>query len=119
MELAASAWSLLGVAGGGLALVFIVALAAGILALTLFYLGSAVVVLERFARVARRGGSIVVCGLVTSGLGGAILLEWTRSERGPVAWIDQVQWWLGTSAQLGAGVAIAMAAAANAPLTGS
>ena len=36
MELGASAWSLLGAAGGGLALVFIVALAAGILALTLF-----------------------------------------------------------------------------------
>ena len=112
MEFGASAWSLLGAAGGGVAVVFIVALAAGILALTLFYLGSAVVVLERFARVARRRGSIAVCGLVTSGLGGAVLLEWTRSERGPVPWLDQVQWWLGTSAQVGVGVAIAMALAA-------
>ena len=112
MEFGASAWSFLGAAGGGLALVFIVALAAGILALTLFYLGSAVVVLERFARVARRGWSIAVCGLVMSGLGGAVLLEWTRSERGPASWMDQVQWWLGASIQVGVGVAIAMAVAA-------
>jgi len=40
-------------AGGSLAVAFIVTLAAGILAMTLVYLGSALLVLDRFARVSR------------------------------------------------------------------
>ncbi len=40
-------------AGGSLAVAFIVTLAAGIVAMTLVYLGSALLVLDRFARVAR------------------------------------------------------------------
>ena len=39
--------------GGGLAVAFIITLAAGIVAMTLVYLGSALLVLDRFARVAR------------------------------------------------------------------
>jgi len=39
--------------GGSLAVAFIIGLAAGILAMTLVYLGSALLVLDRFARVAR------------------------------------------------------------------
>ncbi len=39
-------------AGGSLAVVFIISLAAGIVAMTLVYLGSALLVLDRFARVA-------------------------------------------------------------------
>ena len=50
----------LGSAGGVLALVFIVGLAVGIVTLTLFYLGSAILVLERFARVQHRKGSVFV-----------------------------------------------------------
>jgi len=40
-------------AGGSLAIAFIILLAAGIIAMTLVYLGSALLVLDRFARVAR------------------------------------------------------------------
>ena len=40
-------------AGGSLAVAFIIALAAGIIAMTLVYLGSALLVLDRFARVAK------------------------------------------------------------------
>jgi lipoprotein-releasing system permease protein len=46
-------WELLTAAGGTLALTLIVALALGICALALLFVGSAVVALERFARVAR------------------------------------------------------------------
>ncbi len=42
----------LNAAGGGVAVAFIILLAAGILAMTLVYLGSALLVLDRFARVA-------------------------------------------------------------------
>ena len=44
---------LLNAAGGGLAVVFIILLAAGILAMTLVYVGSALLVLDRFARVSK------------------------------------------------------------------
>ena len=47
-------WSVLTAAGGTLALGLIVTLAVGINALTLLFLGSAVVTLERFARATRR-----------------------------------------------------------------
>ena len=40
-------------AGGSLAVAFIISLAAGIVAMTLVYLGSALLVLDRFARVTR------------------------------------------------------------------
>ena len=43
----------LATAGGGIAVAFIVALALGIVAMTLLYVGSALLVLDRFARVAR------------------------------------------------------------------
>jgi len=45
--------SSLDAAGGSLAVAFIIALAAGIIAMTLVYLGSALLVLDRFARVTR------------------------------------------------------------------
>lgn len=53
-------------AGGSLAVGFIVALAAGIVAMTLVYLGSALLVLDRFARVARgwRGPLLAASGVV-------------------------------------------------------
>jgi len=51
---------LLSAAGGTFALSFLVALVLGICVLTLLFLGSAVVVLERFARSARRPGSVAL-----------------------------------------------------------
>ncbi|MBJ21704.1 MAG: hypothetical protein CL933_20035 [Deltaproteobacteria bacterium] len=46
-------WTSLDAAGGSLAVAFIISLAAGIVAMTLVYLGSALLVLDRFARVAK------------------------------------------------------------------
>jgi len=51
---------LLGAAGGTFALSFLVALVLGIVVLTLLFLGSAVVVLERFARGVRRPGTLAL-----------------------------------------------------------
>jgi lipoprotein-releasing system permease protein len=53
MELLTILQSGLSAVGGGIAVAFILTLAAGILAMTLVYLGSALLVLDRFARVAR------------------------------------------------------------------
>jgi len=60
-------------AGGGLAVVFIVTLAAGILAMTLVYVGSALLVLDRFARVARGWVLPIGAGLFVA-FGVALLL---------------------------------------------
>jgi len=57
-------WNVLTAAGGSLALTLIVTMAVGINALTLLFLGSAVVTLERFARVARRWRSLLGFGAV-------------------------------------------------------
>ena len=52
--------------GGGVAVAFIVALAAGIVAMTLIYLGSAFLVLDRFARVSVGWLAPAMAGLVVS-----------------------------------------------------
>jgi len=71
--LASVLWDALSAAGGTLALSFIVAIAAGIGALLLLFLGSAVVVLERFARSARRWRGVLVAGLVWSAAVGLVI----------------------------------------------
>jgi lipoprotein-releasing system permease protein len=57
---ASGLWGLLSAAGGSFALTFLVALVLGICVMTLLFLGSAVVVLERFARSARRPQSLLI-----------------------------------------------------------
>ncbi|HIF95272.1 MAG TPA: FtsX-like permease family protein [Myxococcales bacterium] len=59
--------------GGGLAVTFIIAIAAGIVAMTLVYVGSALLVLDRFARVSKgwlapvlSGGVVALCLSVLS-----------------------------------------------------
>jgi lipoprotein-releasing system permease protein len=52
--------------GGGVAVAFIISLAAGILAMTLVYLGSALLVLDRFARVSRGWLGPLVAGFAVS-----------------------------------------------------
>jgi len=69
-------WDLLSTAGGTLALTFIVALAVGINALTLLFLGSAVVALERFARAVRRWRSVAAVGAVWTALAASGALHW-------------------------------------------
>jgi lipoprotein-releasing system permease protein len=54
--------SSLQVMGGGLAVAFIISIAAGILAMTLIYVGSALLVLDRFARVSKGWSGPVVAG---------------------------------------------------------
>lgn len=64
MEAIQTAWAgWLGAAGGGVAVTFIVLLALGIVAMTLLYVGSALLVLDRFARAARGFVGPVVAGL--------------------------------------------------------
>ncbi|MCU0668280.1 MAG: ABC transporter permease [Myxococcota bacterium] len=65
-ELAARAWEWAGAAGGTLALAFIVALALGLFALAAMFVGAAVVVLERFARQARRVRSVAIAALLVA-----------------------------------------------------
>jgi lipoprotein-releasing system permease protein len=65
-------WEWLTAAGGTLALSFIVAIALGICANTVLFLGSAVVVLERFARATHRLRSIVIVTVVWAALLGAL-----------------------------------------------
>jgi lipoprotein-releasing system permease protein len=97
--LLASVWDFAAAAGGSLALTFLVALVLAIVANAVLFVGSAVVVLDRFARTARRWRSVAVVTLgwaaMLSGLGtGAEAAEaWTDAlaplgvawEPGPLA----------------------------------
>ncbi len=76
----AEIWELLSKAGGTLALTLIVAIAVGVNALTLLFVGSAVATLERFARVANRWGSLASVGVCWAALVGAVTLNWIDSE---------------------------------------
>jgi lipoprotein-releasing system permease protein len=73
-------WDVLTAAGGTLALTLIIAMAVGINVLTLLFLGSAVVALERFARIATRAVPTVACILIWSVAMGAALLAWGVPE---------------------------------------
>ena len=55
-------WQILSAAAGGLALTLIVGIAVGVFLLTLVYLASAVVVLERFAGTSERLGLALLVG---------------------------------------------------------
>ncbi len=65
-------WQLVTATGGGIALTFIVGIAVGVLALTLLYIASAVVVLERFARAARSLAWVAGFGCATAFAVGAL-----------------------------------------------
>ncbi len=62
--LLARLWEVVGALGGGLALIFIVLIALGLVALTALFVMAAVVVLERFARIARSPLAVVGFGAV-------------------------------------------------------
>jgi lipoprotein-releasing system permease protein len=70
--LATQLWDWLTAAGGTLALSFIVAIAVGICANTVLFVGSAVVVLERFARASHRLRHVVIVTVVWAALLGAL-----------------------------------------------
>jgi lipoprotein-releasing system permease protein len=73
-------WDVLTATGGAVALTLIVAIALGISAMTLLFAGSAVVVLERFARAAQRTRSLVGCGALWSLVVGAAAIELQAAE---------------------------------------
>ncbi|MFQ5416997.1 MAG: lipoprotein-releasing ABC transporter permease subunit [Myxococcota bacterium] len=102
-------WDVLAATGGTLALTLIIAIAVGINAMTLLFAGSAVVALDQFAGAARRWRSVVVVGLLTSGLLGLGSLESRSPELLAGPWPDLLRAWLATSAGSAAVVAVAMA----------
>jgi lipoprotein-releasing system permease protein len=104
-------WSVLTAAGGSLALTLIVTLAVGITALTLLFVGSAVVTLESFARVARRWRSTIGFGVVWAVFVGAGALYFEPTE--VVAEQGAFRAWLRSS-----GVAVALIAVATAVVWG-
>ncbi len=106
--LAGLAWEILTAAGGSLALFFIVALALGINALTLLFVASAAVALERFARAARRWRSALACGLAAAGLAALLALGVAAPETAS----GEVEGPARAAAGAAAAVAAAMAIAA-------
>jgi len=66
MDLLANLENALSAVGGGVAVAFIITLAVGIVVMTLVYLVSALLVLDRFARVAAGGGRILVASLAVA-----------------------------------------------------
>ena len=81
-----SVWQGMGALGGSVALVFIVSLALGIVLLTVLYVGSAVVVLERFARVARRPVRMGIGALGMAGIVSLALLRENSPELSAGSW---------------------------------
>jgi lipoprotein-releasing system permease protein len=110
-EFGAIAWDALTAAGGTLALTLIVAIAVGINALTLLFVGSAVVALERFARVAQSRLTLALVALVWSGLLGAGALHRLGPEAAAEGFVAPSPGaWLRLSAAALALVALAVAA---------
>ena len=86
MDIVSAIREAVGAIGGGLALGFIVSLAIGIGALGVVYLGSAAVVLDRFARVARNPLWVAFFSAVVSALAAAAYLSETRPELSIASW---------------------------------
>jgi lipoprotein-releasing system permease protein len=99
MELLATLESGLSALGGSVAVAFIVALAAGILAMTLVYVGSALFVLDRFARVAT---SWLAIGLSTLAVAAFVALLTTLSSIPSDSVFTWAEWRAGFATRLGA-----------------
>jgi len=107
---AALVWDALTAAGGTLALSLIVAIAVGINALALLFAGSAVVALERFARVARSPRSLALTSLVWSALVGAGALSHFAPETANAPTGEALVAWLRLSAVALGLIAVAVVA---------
>lgn len=107
-------WSALTATGGTLALSFIVALALAIAANALLFVGSSVVVLERFARSTRRVTSVVGVTLVWAVALGALGTDPDTTEAVGIPWPGALAAWAGTA--LAALVATTLAQAVAAAL---
>ena len=100
----ASLWDVLAAAGGSVALSFIVALALGLAALTIFFLGSSIVVLERFARAARSPLRIMVFGVAWAAVMAAVLLDSVEPGASVQPWAE----WLSGFGKLTLSVMLSM-----------
>jgi lipoprotein-releasing system permease protein len=108
MEITSGIGAALVAFGASLALAFIVMLIIGIAMVALVYLGSAVVVLERFARVSTKSGWVVFFGLVMSMLVGLILLGNMQPEASGQAWDEWLPIYLGFAGRLALGSVISV-----------
>jgi lipoprotein-releasing system permease protein len=93
-SLAGAVWGVLTATGGTLALTFIVAIFLGIAALTLLFLGSAVVALEQFARASTSWRNLVGFGLVWSGVVSGGYLYQFHPELSAQPWTEWLRNWL-------------------------
>ena len=81
-------WQTLAAAGGVMALVFIVVLLVGLAVMTAVFLGSAVAVLERFARVSYSLGWGTAFGVLVAASVAAILVHEQRPELSVASWSE-------------------------------
>ena len=95
--LATEIWEVLSVAGGSFALSFIVTLALGICALAVLFFGSAVAVLERFARAVTRPRSVAGVTVVWAMLLGTLGTDEELLEGLGVPWPGLLEAWLGSA----------------------
>ena len=86
-------WQALSATGGSLALVFIVALVLGLCAMAVLFFGSAVVVLERFAREANRWPSALLVTIALAMLLGALGTDEETLEGLGFVWPGLFQAW--------------------------
>ncbi len=96
--LATEIWAALSVAGGSVALAFIVTLALGICSLAVLFFGSAVVVLERFARAVKRPRSVAIVTVIWALLLGALGTDEEFLEGMGIPWPGTLAAWLATAA---------------------
>jgi lipoprotein-releasing system permease protein len=106
-NLSAAFWGVLTATGGTLSLTFIVAIFLGIAALTLLFLGSAVVALEQFARVSRSWGNRIGFGLCWSGIAAAGYLYQFHPEFSAQPWTEWLRGWAIATGNAVAVVAVA------------
>jgi lipoprotein-releasing system permease protein len=106
-SLAGAVWGVLTATGGTLALTFIVAIFLGIAALTLLFLGSAVVALEQFARASTSWRNLVGFGLVWSGVVSGGYLYQFHPELSAQPWTEWLRNWLVATGAAAGIVAIA------------
>jgi lipoprotein-releasing system permease protein len=97
MSVLASLWDALAAAGGSSALVFIVALVLGICVTAVLFFGSAVVVLDRFARGARRLPTQLLVTLAFAAVLGTLGTDEELIESLGVAWPGAFQAWVAGS----------------------
>jgi len=88
MEMGSGIGAIFVAAGASAALAFIVVLILAVALVALLYLGSAVVVLERFARVASGLGLSLFFGFAVSALCGVLAIEISQPELGVRPWSE-------------------------------